>query len=72
MCSVTSAMITSMLQAAVLTIPGHAGINPSNIAVQSLCSSGAMALLVDPYNIRIVGRWRSGAMFVIFTDMHSL
>ena len=64
--SVTSAMITSLLRAAALTIPGHAGVDPSNIAARSLRSSGAMALLlggVDPDNIRIVGRWRSDAMF---------
>ena len=64
--SVTSAMITSLLRAAALTIPGHAGVDPSNIAARSLRSSGAMALLlggVDPDHIRIVGRWRSDAMF---------
>ena len=64
--SVSSAMITSILRAAALTIPGHSGVNPDNIAARSLRSSGAMALLlggVDPDKIRIVGRWRSDAMF---------
>ena len=63
---VSSAMITSLLRAAALTIPGHAGVDPSNIAARSLRSSGAMALLLggkDPDKIRILGRWRSDAMF---------
>ena len=64
--SVLSAMITSLLCAATLTIPGYAGVNPDNIAARLLCSSGAMALLLggmDPYKIRIVGSWKSDAMF---------
>ena len=64
--SVSSAMITSLLKAAALSIPGHAGVNPQNIAARSLRSSGAMALLlggIDPDRIRILGRWRSDAMF---------
>ena len=59
-------MITSLLRAATFTIPGHADVNPDNIAARLLCSSGAMALLLggmDPYKIRIVGRWKSDAMF---------
>ena len=63
---VSSAMITSLLRAAALTIPGHAGVDPTNIAARSLRSSGAMALLLggtDPDKIRILGRWRSDAMF---------
>ena len=63
---VSSAMVTSLLKSAALTIPGHARVNPDNIAAQSLRSSGAMALLlsgVDPEKIRILGRWRSDAMF---------
>ena len=59
-------MITSLLRAAALSIPGHAGVNPDNIATRSLRSSGAMVLLlggVDPDHIRIFGRWRSDAMF---------
>ena len=64
--SVSSAMITSLLRAAALSIPGYSGVNPDNIAARSLRSSGAMALLlggVDPDKIRIVGRWKSDAMF---------
>ena len=64
--AVSSAMITSLLRSAALTIPGHAGVQPNNIAARSLRSSGAMALLlgdVDPNKIRILGRWRSDAMF---------
>ncbi len=59
-------MITSLLHTAALTIPGHAGVNPDNIAARSLRSSGAMALLMggkDADEIRIVGRWNSDAMF---------
>ena len=65
--AVSSTMITSILRAAALCIPGHAGVDPSNIATRSLRASGAsMALLLDgmdPDKIRIVGRWRSDAMF---------
>ena len=63
---VSSAMITSLLQAAALSMPGHAGIDPNNIAARSLRSSGAMALVLggkDPDKIRILGRWCSDAMF---------
>jgi len=59
-------MITSLLRAAAISIPGHAGVDPTNIAARSLRASGAMALLLgglDPDKIRIVGRWRSDAMF---------
>ena len=59
-------MITSLLCAAALSVPGHTGVDPSNIAARSLRSSGAMALLLggkDPNKIRILGRWRSNAMF---------
>ena len=64
--SVSSAMITSLLHSAALTIPGYAGVKPDNIAARSLRSSGAMALLlggIDPDKIRILGRWKSDAMF---------
>ena len=63
---ITSVMITSVLRAAALTIPGYAGVQPDNIATRSLRSSGAMALLlggIDPDRIRILGRWRSDAMY---------
>ena len=39
-------MITSLLRAAAQSIPGHAGVDPSNIAARSLRASGAMALLL--------------------------
>ena len=61
-------MITSLLKAAALSIPGHNGVDPTNIAARSLRSSGAMALLlggVDPDHIRIFGRWRSDAAMCI-------
>ena len=64
--NVTSTLITSLLRAAALSIPGHAGVDPDNIGARSLRSSGAMSLLLggqDPDIIRIVGRWRSDAMF---------
>ena len=63
---VTSAMVTSILRAAALTIPGYAGVRPDNIATRSLRSSVAMVLLlggIDPDRIRILGRWRSDAMY---------
>ena len=63
---ITSVLITSVLRAAALTIPGYAGAQPDNIATRSLRSSGAMALLlgeIDPDRIRILGRWRSDAMY---------
>jgi len=47
-------MITSLLRAADLSIPGHAGVDPKNIAARSLRASGAMALLLrgmDPDKI---------------------
>ena len=59
---VTSAMITSVLRSATLTINGYAGVQPDNIDTRSLRSSGAMTLLhggIDPDRIRILGRWRS-------------
>ena len=64
--AVSSAMITSILRVAALTIPGHAGVDPTKIAARSLRASGAMTLLLgglDPDKIRIVGRWKSDAMF---------
>jgi len=64
--SVLVTMITSLLRAATLSIPGHASVDPKNIAARSLCASGAMALLLggmDHDNIRIAGRWKSDTMF---------
>jgi len=65
-CSVSATMITSLLRAAALSIPGHAGVDSSNITARSLRASGAMVLLLDgmdPDKIRIVGRCKSDAMF---------
>ena len=62
-------MITILFRTAYLTIPGYAGVNPDNIAVRSLHSSGAMALLlggVDTNHICILGRWKSDAVFRYF------
>ena len=64
--NVTSTLVTSLLRIAALSIPGHAGVDPANIAARSLRSSGAMSLLLggqDPDIIRVLGRWRSDAMF---------
>jgi len=64
--SISATMITSLLRAAALSIPGHTGVDPSNSTARSLRASGAMALLLggmDPDKIRIVGRWKSDAMF---------
>ena len=64
--AVSSAMVTSLLRTAALTIPGHAGVDVNNIAARSLRSSGAMSLLLggmDTDRIRILGRWQSDAMF---------
>jgi hypothetical protein len=64
--AVSSAMVTSILRTAAYTIPGHCGVDPEKLAARYLRSSGAMALLlggVDPDKIRVVGRWRSDAMF---------
>jgi len=64
--SILATMITSLLRAAALSIPGHTCVDPSNIAARSLHASGAMALLLggmDPDKIRIVGRWKSDTMF---------
>jgi len=59
-------MITNLVRVAALSIPGHAGVDPANIAARSLRASGAMALLLgsmDPDKIRIVSCWKSDAMF---------
>lgn len=64
--AVSASMLSSLLRSAALTIPGHCGVQLSHISARSLRNSGAMALLLagcDPDKIRIVGRWRSDAMF---------
>ncbi len=64
-CQVTSRQITDLLRAAATTMP-HLNISPKEITSRSLRSGGAMALLcgkVDTTIIKLVGRWRSDAMF---------
>ena len=59
-------MITSLLRAAALTIPGHAIVDPKNIVARSLRASDAMDLLLDgvyPDTIRIFVFWLKNAMF---------
>ena len=62
---VTSKMITDLLRHAVRNVP-DCGVEPTNIQTRSLRAGGAMALLcgrVDTDTIKLVGRWRSDAMF---------
>ena len=62
---VTSNMITDLLRHAVRLVP-DCGIDPTNVQTRSLRAGGAMALLcgrVDTDTIKLVGRWRSDAMF---------
>jgi hypothetical protein len=57
--------VTSLLRAAAAAAP-HLGISPSQVSARSLRSGGAVALLcggVDADRIRLLGRWRSDAMF---------
>ena len=56
----SSTMITILLHAVVLTIPGDAGVNPCSIAACSLWSSVSMASILsgaDPDNIHIISCW---------------
>jgi hypothetical protein len=62
---VTSALITTLLREAIPFCPAI-GINPADVTARSLRAGGAMALLcgrVDSDSIRLVGRWKSDAMF---------
>ena len=62
---ITSAMITSLLRSTASAHPVP-GIAPTRLQARSLRSGGAMALLcgrVDSDHIKLVGRWRSDAMF---------
>ena len=62
---VSSAQITALLRRAATANPAY-GILPANISARSLRAGGAMALLcgkVDTDTIKLVGRWRSDAMF---------
>ena len=62
---VTPAALTTTLQSSAAALP-HLGFPPSAVTVRSLRAGGAMALLcgnVDADVIRLVGRWKSDAMF---------
>ena len=61
----TSTHITKILQISATLAP-QLGISPADITARSLRAGGAMALLcgcVDPSLIKLVGRWKSEAMF---------
>jgi hypothetical protein len=62
---VTSDMLTQLLRTSVALLP-DLGLSPSDITARSLRAGGAMALLcgrVDTDLIKLIGRWRSDAMF---------
>jgi hypothetical protein len=62
---VTAAQVTALLRAAASAAP-HLGLLPSQLTARSTRSGGAMALLcggVDADRIRLLGRWRSDAIF---------
>jgi hypothetical protein len=57
--------LTQFLCTAVTAMGAHYGIQPVDVSVRSLRSSGAMSLLcakVDTDTIRLLGRWRSDEM----------
>jgi hypothetical protein len=63
--TVSSDMITAMLRTSVAMLP-NLGLSPDDITARSLRAGGAMALLlgkVDVNVIKLVGRWRSDAVF---------
>ena len=63
--SIPSTLIMARLRTAAAALP-HLGFPPSGVTARSLRSGGAMALLcgrVDRDVIKLVGRWRSDAMF---------
>jgi len=63
--AVTASILTTMLHQSATVLGPTFGLAPVDISVQSLCSSGAMALLcghVDTDRIRLLGRWRSDEM----------
>jgi hypothetical protein len=58
-------MVTSLLRTSATSLP-HLGLSPMELTARSLRAGGAMALLcgrVDTDVIKLVGRWRSDAMF---------
>jgi hypothetical protein len=63
--TITSTLITTLLREALPFCP-DTGITPTDVTARSLRAGGAMALLcgrVDSDSIRLVGRWKSDAMF---------
>ncbi len=63
---VTASAVTSLLRKAAHACRHHTGIQPHSISCQSLRPAGATALLVarvDPSVIRLIGHWKSDAMF---------
>jgi len=62
---VTSQAITSVLRTSAAALP-HLHLRPADVTGRSLRAGGAMAMLcgsVDSDVIRLIGRWRSDAMF---------
>jgi hypothetical protein len=62
---VTSSLLTTTLQASAAALP-VLGFQPDQVTARSMRAGGAMALLcgrVDANIIRLVGRWKSDAMF---------
>ena len=62
---VTSSLLTNLLRSATVLEP-DSGVIPEKVQTRSLRAGGAMALLcaqVDSDMIKLVGRWRSDAMF---------
>ena len=58
-------VVTKQLRLTVTAMGAIYGIQPHDISIRSLCSSGAKALLcarVDTDTIRLLGRWRSDEM----------
>jgi len=64
---ITNTHIGQLLKHAATALQPHTGIPPGKITPRSLRSGGATALLnahADDNSIRLVGRWKSDAMFV--------
>ena len=62
---VTSRLITATLKVSTAALP-HLNFLPGDVTVRSMRAGGAMALLcgkIDNQTIRLVGRWKSDAMF---------
>ena len=62
---IVSSNITRIVQASAAALP-HVGFSPQAVTARSMRAGGAMALLcagIDTDIIKLVGRWRSDAMF---------